>query len=223
MLNINDYYKLVQYILNKNQSGNLTPDDFNRVINQAQVQYVSFLLGSFQQYTPGRPVPRVELGNNQTVRQRLAPVIYGYELAIDSTGFVSYPGDYIQTDAMWSIYGYSRIRYSQQDNLYSVYNSVIDPIASNPIYLIEDEGFRFFPTTTGSAKLSYIRKPPRINWAYDEDVNGRPVYNPTTSEQPVWDEVTMWDIISRLLAMVGVNLQAGAVMQYANEIKQLGQ
>ena len=101
-MNINDWYVLAQYITNKNQQGYLAPAKFNLVINQGARSYQSYLLGSFQTYSSGRPVSKVELGQNSVVRQRLAPTIYGYNLAIDTTGFSPYPGDYLQTDAMWS-------------------------------------------------------------------------------------------------------------------------
>ena len=140
-MTVNDMYLLVQYAFNKSQNGVLTSDEFNRIANLAQNSYVSFLLGSLQQYQAGRPIARVELGQNSVVRQRLTPVIYGYTLNVDSTGFSPYPTDYVQTDSMWSIYGYSRIRFADQDKWFSTYNSVIDPVANNPIYKLRDTGF----------------------------------------------------------------------------------
>lgn len=223
-MNVNDVFLLVNYISNKNlNGGNITPQNFNTIINQAQVSYASFLLGSLQKYTHGRPMAPVEFGQNQVVRQRLTPIIYVTVLGVDAAGFSPYPGDFMQPDAMWSIYGVDRIRSVQQDALYSVYNSTIDPIATNPIYLIEDEGFRFYPTSLLQARLSYVRIPPQIYWAYTPDVNGLPAYDPALSVDPVWDDVAMLDIIARALAMTGINLQAGAISQYAAEIKNNGQ
>lgn len=222
-MSINDIYELILYIISKNQQGYLSPDEFNLTINQAQQSYQSYLLGNFQTYTPGRPVAKVELGQNSVVRQRLAPSIYNYNLTVDGTGFSPYPGDYLQADAMWSIYGNNRIRYVQQDSLYSFYNSVIDPVATNPIYLIEDVGFRFYPVTTATAKLSYVRNAPNMVWGYTLDGNGNPVYDVASSTQPIWDDASMLEIIARALRMVGVNLQSAVVSQYAEEIKNNGQ
>ena len=222
-MDVNETYELMQYIIAKNQQGYLSPDEFNLTINQAQRSYQSYLLGSFQTYMPGRPVAKVELGQNSVVRQRLSPSIYNYNLSVDGTGFSPYPGDYLQADAMWSIYGNNRIRYVQQDALYSFYNSVIDPITTNPIYLIEDVGFRFYPVTTATAKLSYVRNAPDMVWGYTDDINGNPVYNPLSSTQPIWDDASMLEIIARALRMVGVNLQSAVVSQYAEEIKNQGQ
>ena len=142
-VNVNDVYQIVLYAINKNQNGYLDSDEFNRLINLAQNSYVSFLLGSLQTYQAGRPIAKVELGQNSVVRQRLSPVIYGYILNVDVNGNSPYPLDYCQTDSMWSIYGYERIRFVDQDRWFSTYNSVIDPIANYPIYMLKDTGFEF--------------------------------------------------------------------------------
>lgn len=236
MMSVDEIYELIKFVLNKNQQGYLPPSRFNLIINQAQRMYIAWLVGELQQYTPGRPISRVELGQNRTQRQRLSPVIYGYNLAIDPYGFSPYPGDFIQVDAMWSIYGQSiygyqsiysprnkRIRYVQQNALDSFYNSSIDPITSNPIYLIEDLGFRFYPENQYTARLHYVRDAPPIEWAYTEDVNRRPVYDPVHSKQPVWDTASIFDIITRALTMAGVSLQIGQVIAYSEQKQKEGQ
>lgn len=221
---INDVYKTVLYASGKNKSqGYISPSDFNNIINVAQKSYSSFLLGTIQNYRPGRPLSAVQFGNNQIVRQKLSPTIYGYNLNIDTTGFSPYPGDYLNTDAIWSIYGANRVRYVPQEKFYSIYGSVIDPYQTNPFYLIEDAGFRFYPQSYGNAHLSYVRNPPNAVWGYVDDVNGRPVYSAARSTQLVWDDSSILEIIVRALALIGVNLQLNVVSQYAEIIKREGQ
>jgi len=230
-MDVNEIYTLIQFIVNKNQQGFVNPSQFNLSINQGQKSYASYLLGSFQSYTPGRPAAKVELGQNSVVRQRLAPIIVEDNLTIDTTGFSPYPDEYLQTDAMRTT-GFQRVRFVQQDSLYSYYNSTIDPVSSNPIYLIEESGFRFYPVSLGTAEISYVKNPPDMKWGYTLDANNRPVYNPTVynattnpsgSIQPVWDTASILDIISRALAIIGVNLQSQVVEQYALDIKRNGQ
>lgn len=222
--NVNDVYKLVLYAVGKNlQQGYLSPEDFQITINQAQKSYASYLLGSFQQYAPGRPEARVEFGQNSVIRARLVPIIYNTTLSVDGTGFSPYPSDFVQVDAMWSYYGYDRIREIQQNQFYGVYNSVIDPIANYPVYMIENAGFRFFPNTIGQAKMSYVIEPPDMVWGYTLDVNGVPVYNPASSVQPVWSDAAILEIIVRALRIIGVNLDYNQVSGYAVQIENQGQ
>ena len=222
-------YQIMQFVINKSQNGYLTPDDFNNIINQAQYSYLDFLLGTFQSYQVGRPVSKVQFGMNESVRQSLTPFIDPpATLTIDVTGLAPYPGDYQQMDAMYTS-TMNRIRFVPQHKLFSYLNSVIDPVATNPIYLIESGGFRFYPNTTynnitlGTALISYVQTPDTIVWASTPDSNGRLVYNTANSTDPEWYDLDMLEIISRALLMVGINLEAQAVSQYAQAIKSQGQ
>jgi hypothetical protein len=221
-MDINQIYQIVQFAVNKSQNGYVSPSQFNLLVNQAQIDYQDFLLGNFQQYQYGKAASRISDSKNSDVRQRLIPFIEKIPITIDGSGNSAYPSDYVQTDALRTN-NFERIRYVKDDDLYSYYNSKIDPIATNPIYLLEKNGFRFYPVNLGSANLSYVKKPPTIVWDYTLDVNGRPVYSSTTSEQPLWADVDKLEIITRILKLVGVNLQDGVVQQYANQIIQTGQ
>lgn len=192
-MNVNEIYELAQFIINKHQNGYYSPSEFNRTMNQAQISYISWLLGLTQTYSPGRPVAMVELGQNAIIRDRIAPVVYNTNLTIDPTGYCDYPVGYLQTDAVWSIYGYQRVRWADQDRWWNFYNSVIDPVTTNPIYMLLDTGFRFAPENIGGVKLSYIKNPPNIVWGYTTDPDGNPVYDPTTSTDPVWDNLSIFE------------------------------
>lgn len=227
-------YQILLYAVAKNkQDGYVSPQDFYVIINSAQQSYTDYLLGEYQQYQLRRPISAVEIGQNERVRQSLAPLIYGTVLSITSTpgsnpysGTSNFPSDYLYPDAMWSQYGLYNIKFVQQDRLASFNKSVIDPVATNPIYLINHEGFQFIPPNPNGdyhARMSYVRTPPSIVWGYVLDSNGRHVYDASISQQPVWSDTDCLQIIVRALALVGVNLQFPMVSQYANEVKMRGQ
>jgi hypothetical protein len=220
-MNVNDMYRICQFAVNKAQNGYLTPAEFNLTINQAQVSYQDYLLGEFQQYQYGRSQARINYSQNENIRQRLSPLITSATLTINGSGEAVYPADYVQADTIITT-AFKRVRFVQQDSLYSYYNSEIDPIATNPIYLLEPTGFQFYPVTLGSAILTYVKDAPEIIWAYTT-VSGRPVYSSGTSVQPVWDNVDLLEIIARALKLIGLNLQDGQVQQYANQVTQQGQ
>jgi hypothetical protein len=223
-MDINEMYELIKFIIRKNQNGNLNPSSFNLIINTAQISYMDYLLGEFQKYTPGRPWAAVEFGQNQDIRQRLSPFILPpVTLTIDGTGRASYPAGYLNSDAMYYGIYRRRVKYIQQDRLDSHINSYIDPVSTNPVYLIDEEGFQFYPINLGTAQLSYIKQPDSLVWGYTPDIYNRPVYNPGTSVQPQWNDLDSLEIVVRALAQVGVNLQLRDVEQYANIIKTTGQ
>jgi len=210
------------------QQGYVSPDDFNNTLMPvAQSSYLDYLKGEYQKYQLRRPISVVEFGQNQMIRQSLAPLVYNTVLPINSTtGIAPFPSDYEVNDAMWSVYGHYNIKFIQQDRADSYLHSSIDPIATNPVYLIRQEGFEYFPSNPygyNLASLSYLRTPPPIFWGYDLDGNGLPVYNAALSQQPIWADTDIYEVIARALQLVGVNLQIGTVIQYANELKNIGQ
>jgi len=238
-MNINDMYQICQYAINKAQNGYLTPDNFNLLANQAQTSYQDYLLGEFQQYQIGRPQARVNYSQNSDTRQRMAPFLKEVTLSINTDGIALYPDDYLQADAVLTS-TFDRVRFIQQDSLYSYLKSEIDPIATNPVYLLAnvsstytDGGLQFYPKTLGSAILSYVMNAPTMVWAYTLDGNGRPVFAPTQTGsgvypttgtvEPLWYDIDKLEIVARILKLVGVNLQDGQVEQYANMVTTQGQ
>lgn len=224
-MNANTPFEIINYIVNIFQDGNLSPDEYNLIINQAQTSFMDYLLGEFQQYQYKFPESRIEFGQNETVRQRLSPFIDSPSLLnVNSQGLSPYPVDYVQIDAMYqnSIY-MNRVRYAQQHQLFAYLSDPIDPIPTNPIYLIESTYFRFYPANIGTAKISYVKKPRDIVWAFTDSIYGEPVYDAGTSVDPLWYDVDMLEIISRALKMVGINLQANQVAGYAESVIKQGQ
>ena len=236
-MDINEMYKIVQYAVNKSQNGYVSPSQFNLLINQAQIDYQDFLLGQFQQYQYGKAAPRISYTKNEDIRQRMTPFINEATLSTDASGYVAYPVGYLQTDTIRTS-NFKRVRFVQQDSLYSYFNSQIDPIITNPIYLLEKEGFRFYPNISTNSvaltnlKLTYVKVANTVSWGYSLDANGRPVFAPAgqvsptpvvQTVEPLWYDVDKLEIITRILKLVGLNLQDGAVQQYANQIITQGQ
>lgn len=227
-MNVNDLYNTIQFIINKFLSANLTGDEFNNIINQSQTSFLNYLLGQFVSYQYGRPISRVQFGMNEIVRQRITPLIdTPSALTIDATGLAPYPANFEQVDAIYTSTK-DRVRFVPQHKLYSYLGSVIDPVSTNPIFLIESDGFRFYPNANyngvalAGVTISFVHTPPPIVWASTPDGQGRPVYNAGASTDPVWYPVDWFELAHRALAMVGVNLQANEISQYANMIKTQG-
>lgn len=226
-MNANQTYEIWVYCLGKNlQQGYASPQNFYTDINSAQVQYLDYLLGEYQKYTPLRPVGTPQVGDGERMRNTISPLIYQTILAPNTTtGLANYPSDYEAVDEMWEQYGLYNVRFVNQPRLASFWGSSIDPITEqgSKIYSLRWEGIQFYPEAIGAAKMSYVRTPPSIVWGYTEDSNGIPRWNPATSQDPVWGDTDMFQIIARALRMAGVNLDSNVVNQYANEVKTIGQ
>jgi len=224
-ITVDEMYQIERLVINNNQNGNLTKDKFNLINEQAQYDYMEFLLGDLRRYQFGRPIPPAAWGMTARIRQSLTPFIQPpTSVTVDpATGIAPFPPGYQMWDAMyWSIYR-KRVKFIQQERLDSHLNSTINPISRNPVFLSIYTGFEVYPNDIGAIRLSYIRNPRPIIWGSTPDIYGRQVYNPALSSQPEWFREDVIQIMARALRMMGVSLQAAQVSQYADQIKNVGQ
>lgn len=220
---VGDFHTLFYFIIDKSSGqGDISAEEFNIIANTSQYSYQDFLIGEIQQYQYGRPIARIEYSFNEVTRQKLTPFITDFALIVDGNGKANYPPDFILVDALLDANN-NRIRFVTQDRLYSFLDSEIDVIATNPIYLIKDAGFQFFPITLATAQLSYIKKASAIFYATTQDANGREIQDVTNSKDPLWYEADCLQILVRMLNIAGVPMQLNQVIQYANQIKTQGE
>jgi hypothetical protein len=225
-MTIDQVYKFVDFIIKKsNAGGYLSPEEFNLIINRAQIQYFNKLYGNQNDYRYDRPVPKIAYAITEKISNSLSPFLSdSTSLTIDSAGKVDIPSDLFQTVSLTHTidgveYEITRVEQDRiANNLSSYYDA---PTADYPIYAQLRTKFQFYPKNLGTANLFYLKKPTDMVWAYTT-VAGRPVYNSGSSVQPLWKDMDMNEIIYIALSYIGVNLKDGDVSQFAQLKTQTG-
>jgi len=223
-MSIDTIYKIVQFISNKWEIGYITPEEFNRTFNIAQINLFNFLIGNSEQYQYGSPKSRVGTGTPQRVSESLSPFFVRETLAVTS-GEVTKPSQYSNVIAMRTTTN-EYISRTESDRLSTKLKSVVAPISTtNALYVDGATTFYIYPTTgITSVVLDYYKKPLDANWAYTV-VNGRPTFNNTfpPSVNPLWRDTDVVKVIGRQLKLLGVHLKDQEISQYANTIIQTGE
>jgi hypothetical protein len=225
-MTIDQVYKFIDFTIKKsNAGGYLTPEEFNLIINRAQIQYFNKLYGNQNDYRYDRPVPKISYAVTEKISNSLSPFLSdSTALVIDGNGQVNIPNDLFQTVSLThTISGidYEITRVEQDrvaNNLTSEYDA---PDTEYPIYSQLRTKFQFYPKNLATANLYYLRKPTDMVWAYTT-VSQRPVYDAANSVQPLWKSMDMNEIIYIALSYVGVNLKDGEVSQFAQLKTQTG-
>jgi hypothetical protein len=225
-MTIDQVYKFVDFIIKKsNAGGYLSPEEFNLIINRAQIQYFNKLYGNQNDYRYDRPVPKIAYAITEKISNSLSPFLSdSTSLTIDSAGKVDIPSDLFQTVSLTHTidgveYEITRVEQDRiANNLSSYYDA---PTADYPIYAQLRTKFQFYPKDLGTASLFYLKKPTDMVWAYTT-VAGRPVYNSGSSVQPLWKDMDMNEIIYIALSYIGVNLKDQEVSQFAQLKTQTG-
>jgi|TARA_Y100000004_G_scaffold187243_2_gene239773 hypothetical protein len=94
-INIDEVYKFVQFVANKEQSGFIKPSEFNLAVDRAQMQFFMERYNNPAEYQPGNPVPRVAYNQTQKVSDDLRQFIKRVTLPVNSDGLMNYPNDYL--------------------------------------------------------------------------------------------------------------------------------
>lgn len=221
-MNVNDLYRMLLFVLNKNQAGGLSVDDFEDSYNTAQSQYFSDLVGRFQQYQYGRAIPRVGLGENETVMTKLAPFIMNASVAVSGNSAPK-PDGLIRLLAMR--YGNTKVFRVEHDKVWSAVTSYIDaPSTSNVYYVEYADAWTIYPTSgISSVTIDYLRKPADIVWAYTVDADGRYEYTSSGSVDPEWDDISAVEIATRALKILGVHFKDGDFVAYGQSVLNNGE
>jgi hypothetical protein len=226
----------------KNNTGYISPEEFDRVMNMAQYAEYGFYLGFPEQYRPDNVPPAVAYDKTRRIADALLPFKVNTGILL-TNGIGTFPSDYVYLDALRSRY-YINPKDCDGDNgePSGVHTYV-------PIDIITEKEFgdrtiskidwpttrwpvcRFrtattievLPTTIRRVEFVYLRQPKPFHWAYTV-TNGEPVWDQTSqNDQPLeWYEIDQNKIIIRALSYFGIAIREQQLIQYAEGKTQAG-
>lgn len=215
-MTINEAFEFCNFVINKEQQGSFTADQFNLLAPLAQLSVINNRLQA--KYNEKGMLVK-GMGVNDKIREEFRPILKNPQTTTVTAGVASYPGDYLYMDAMTTTGG-RIITEATPDEIPYLNNSQIKaPSATYPKYVIHQDGFNIYPTSITSIKLAYLRKPvtPFRNYT---TTNDRSVYNASGSQDFELEVLTHLEICMNILSSVGVNLSLDKVVAYAELLKE---
>ena len=116
------------------------------------------------------------------------------------------------------------MRFVSSDKMSSFVDNAIDPpSATAPIYYEIGSNYKLYPSSVSSIKVSYIKNPQTLKWAYTgsliyDAVNSIPANNAALE----WGDTDVYEIIYRTIGIIGINLKDGDLMRVAQVVKNDG-
>ena len=221
-INVDAVYKTVLLILNQQQRGYMTPDEFNKVGTQVQLNiFEKYEDDLNQQYR--MPQNDTEYANRvKNIEQKLQ--------FFQRTGATAYVGPHFTltpTDIyrLGSVYynGEELTQYSQRNEITQLLLSPLTkPTTDFPVYLYEQDLLYLYPTTIQTGvTISYLKKPADINWGYSVGALGQFLYNSAVSVDFELSVTEQTNVVTRILAYAGVIINDPTIIQVAaQEIAQ---
>jgi len=221
-INVDTVYKTVLLILNQQQRGYMTPDEFNKVGTQVQLNiFEKYEDDLNQQYR--MPQNDTEYANRvKNIEQKLQFFQRTGATAYVGPHFTLTPADIYR---LGSVYynGEELTQYSQRNEITQLLLSPLTkPTTDFPVYLYEQDLLYLYPTTIQTGvTISYLKKPADINWGYSVGALGQFLYNSAGSTDFELSVTEQTNVVTRVLAYAGVIINDPTIIQVAaQEIAQ---
>ena len=225
-MNINKVYTYIaKTIANKAQTGNLTPSDFNSLMPRAFQQWV---YKTYDDMTDGRGWQ-----SNQSITDDLRFLLVRNKvMQVAKDGSLSVPSDYLHLSSI--NYNYTRVYKGKtitklkpvdvvRDNERAAFtgSDIYAPLLESKKYVISaffDTYLQFYPADVGRVEFTYLRKPIDPVWNFTV-VNGRPVYDPTTSVDLEAPDEAVDEIAMIALSLFGINIRDQELISFSEAQK----
>ncbi len=235
IVSVNEVYEFVQYIADKEQSGNtMSPEEFNLNLRRAADDYFRWLYGLPHKYAPNFPLPAPAYELTQKVKDDLRILKVNTELPVSGSGTMVIPDDYVAvTSIAYKLFengddcddGTVEMRPVEiidDDKWYGRISSAIKkPTKRYPVCNFRKDHVQFEPKNLSKVQFEYLRciTPPFWGYSIVDDVA---IYDPGGSVDLEYPKIVTNDIVRLVLSYVGINLRDGDLLGYSEAKKAEG-
>jgi len=227
-VDVNTVYRTVLLILNKEQRGYMTPDEFNKVAAQVQLEIFNKYFDDLNQLLRAKQTDLNYADRVALLDEKLS--IFKTETTLSSTlGVFNVPPTVREIGSV--VHNNIEIQRLQKNEFYNINKSdLTKPSENYPVYLYENNSMKIYPTTIiANVLVNFIRQIANPIWNFTSaPPSYQYIYNPTNSlTNPSVDfelhisEQT--NIITRILMYSGVIIQNPDIVQITAQQAQAEQ
>jgi hypothetical protein len=215
-VSVDTVYQRVLSILNKEQRGYVTPQEFNLFANQAQMDLFEQYFYDINQF--GR------MHGNDTEFSDMLNILNEKINLFEVTAAMTRSNDYwVAPSDLYRIGTiiYNNIeveRINQKEFLYINQAPLTKPTDTRPVFVASDNGYKVYGTAelTAGVTCNYIKRPATVVWNYQQPViNGVALYNSTTSVDFPLHASEETELVMKILELAGISTRELQVYQIA--------
>ena len=229
---IDTVYQRVLGILNKEQRGYLTPQEFNLFANQAQMDLFEQYFYDINQFgrIPGNETEYSDMLNMLNEKINLfettqAPnrINNHFELPADLYRL----GAIIYSNLTTNSFGQPMTelieaeKINAKDFLYINSSPLTKPKNVRPVYVANSQGFKVYGDTeiTNDIEINYIKRPARVEWRY-QTVFGEALYDSQNSVDFELHSSEEVELVYKILELAGLSIKDINMYNIANSEEQ---
>jgi len=217
-VNINTVYLRVLAIANKEQRGYITPQEFNTLANQAQLDIFEQYFYDLNQF--------LRLPGNDTIH---ADPVDMLEEKIEKFSIFNAPAtnanlDVLQVYRLGAVFARVSInnvtqiieaQHMSHSELRQYLSSPLTaPAKTRPMYTIDNNSIVMHGDGVDGTNINYIRKPVDVYWGYTM-INGEALYNPASSINFELHASEETELVLKILSLAGVVIRDPQLYQIA--------
>ena len=219
-VSVDTVYQRVLAILNKEQRGYVTPQEFNLFANQAQMDLFEQYFYDINQFgrMHGNDTEFSDMLNILNEKINIFEVTAAMTYSVSPAPAINYwspPADLYRIGTL--IHNNIEVeRINQNEFLYINGSQILKPNNTRPIFVSSAAGYKVYGTaelTTG-VTCNYIKRPATVVWDYNT-VNGVAVYNASTSINFPLHESEETELVMKILELAGISTRELQVYQIA--------
>ena len=226
---VDDVYKTVLFILNKEQRGYMPPAEFNRIATHVQREiFESYFQYENKQYRTLDNESEYS-DRSKTVDEKISVLKRLSGSLTKTSNYFEQPNDFyklgtvIYTNPKGDQIEVQRVQ--ENDLLYVNMSPLTKPSLTHPIYTYRDNKIFVHSGATevanNSISISYLKDPADVVWGYVVDgSSGGYVYNAGTSVNFELHEVEQTELIIKILMYAGVIIRDPSIIQVATQMDQ---
>lgn len=224
MILIESLYQTLQDLMRKDHAGYHSSDEFNRLVNQAQLHLMQYYVAHDD--------------GNRIISEALAPFSKEEYLVASVAGYYDLPDDYYQRKDI----GYEVVTNTSSGAVATLVP--VDYLEGNEVLLVNSSPIRqprvnradtyactrignqlkLLPSSlSGRIYLLYYKTPPDAERAYTVDVGAiEEVYDDANSTNLEWAQSQYEDFVDLMLAYKGLSIRESILVQWVQQKKMSG-
>ena len=221
-VNVNTVYQRVLAIINKEQRGYLTPQEFNTIANQAQLDIFEQYFYDLNQF--GRiPGNQTDYADMLEILEEKISIFEKVQISV--SGGTTLPADLYRLGSILTNCPSCREaeQLTQKEWLYILKSPIAQPSNEFPIFIRDNAGIKVYGDVSASTGLAtqitsgvyinYVKVPTTVEWAANSSTG---LYNSATSVNFELHESEETELVIKILALAGVIIKDNSVYAVAS-------
>lgn len=185
-MNVNTVYTTALSILNKEQRGYLTPDEFNKIATQVQLEEFEKFFEDYNQYLRMPKTDEEFASRVDHIREEFQVFEKTENASAHAANVYTQPTDLHRFGSATYTKAFQQPAFeivSSREYREQVLSPLLQPSMSFPIAKYQQDKLTVFPTLTSfsnsDVSFNYIRKPEDVRWGYRVGSLGQYIYDET--------------------------------------------